>query len=177
MRDGLSQYFGFAILLKLAFMLLLVTSEGPAHVRAGDVKSPPSDIACSLQVDATLAQHPARVTVLNVSNHVVYLYGVFLPKDGRSLADLFIVRFGGSRLPYRGVMAKLPGQPSKEDFIALSPHSDVSATIPLASNYDISTPGKYVVQYSNGHPQPGGGTLLVSSNEVGFEQAYGASAK
>jgi hypothetical protein len=163
-------------ILLTASVLRSANCASPARVNASDVESVPSDIKCSLQVDLS-AQHPAKVMVLNLSDHVVYLYSVFLPKDGLSLVDLFIVRYGGNRVPYRGAMAKLPGKPGKGDFIALSPHNEVSATIPLAGNYDISTPGRYTVQYSAGHPQPGGGTLLVSSNQVSFEQPSNVFAK
>jgi hypothetical protein len=157
-------------LLSLALVSSMLLSAGCAKESANDVRSESSDITCSLQVDTSSPQHPAKVTVLNVSTHVVYLYNVFLPRDGLSLTNLFIVRHGANRVSYRGALAKLPGQPSKNDFIALGPHREVSTTIPLASNYDISTPGGYTVQYSIVHPQPDGGTLPVASNEVSFEQ-------
>lgn len=158
-----------SILLTLASVFCSALCGSPERLSATDVKGMPSDVACRLQVNRS-GHYLAKVTVLNLSDHIVYLYSVFLPKSGLSLVDMFSVQRGSNRLPYRGAMAKLPGRPSKEDFIALGPHKEASATIPLSDNYDISVPGRYTVRYNIVHPQPGGGMLLVSSNEVSFRQ-------
>ena len=40
------------------------------------------------------------------------LYKVFLPRDGFSLVDMFIVQREGLKEEYKGAMAKLPQNPS-----------------------------------------------------------------
>jgi hypothetical protein len=130
--------------------------------------NPTSDIVCTLVVDPSSAEYPATVSVTNRSEHGVKLYKVFLPRDGLSLVDMFIVQRDGVRQQYKGAMAKLPGKPSDDDFISLAPGGRISATIPLRQNYDVALPARYTVRYSIAHPQPSSGFLEVVSNEVSF---------
>lgn len=154
-----------ALAMACAFMLVAC---GQGVQGGGTVRASTSGIACMLVVDSSSADYPVTVSVVNKSTHAIKLYKVFLPSDGLSLVDMFIVRRDGVKLQYRGAMAKLPGKPSDDDFASLAPGGRISATIPLSHNYDVGEPGKYIAKYSITHPQPGGGTLEVVSNEVSF---------
>jgi hypothetical protein len=127
-----------------------------------------SRIECTLVVDTSSPKYPATVSVVNSTEHPIRLYKVFIPRDGLSLVDMFIVKRDGVRLPYQGAMAKLPGKPADDDFLPVPPGGRTSATVPLSDNYDLKLPGKYSVRYSIAHPQPGGGTLDLVTNEVSF---------
>jgi hypothetical protein len=157
--------------LALACAFTLVAS-GLRAQEERTLQSSTSDIVCTLVVDPSSAEYPATVSVANTSEHGVKLYKVFLPRDGLSLVDMFIVQRDGVRQQYKGAWAKLPGKPSDDDFVSLAPGGRISATIPLRQNYDAALPGRYSVKYSIAHPQPGGGflggSLEVVSNELSF---------
>src|SRR5579864_1069066 len=122
--------FRFAAMVPLAFVsALMLVACGQRMQVDGAMR-----ITCTLVVDSSSVDYPATVSVVNTTQHGVKLYKVFLPHDGLSLVDMFIVERDGARQQYKGAMAKLPGRPSDDDFVSLAPGDRISATIPLKQN-------------------------------------------
>ena len=87
-----------------------------------------------------------RFTFKNTSNEDVYLLAYETPLRGIE-RDLFVVELDGERMPYIGILA-FRAEPTKEDWIQLSPGAELSEVIDISAAYDTRRSGTYKVRYN-----------------------------
>jgi len=123
-------------------ILLCLSTAGPAAIAAG----PPLRVTVGPTAAKTGSGDAwVRVTVENVSDHPLHILRWHLPLEemGR---EMFLVERDGERLPYLGKLIKRAA-PQASDYLALDPGEAIEATVDLATAYDFSSAGVYLVRF------------------------------
>jgi hypothetical protein len=89
-----------------------------------------------------------RFELHNQADQPVYVLSWYTPLEGIA-GDIFLVTRDGEELSYQGMMVKR-GDPDEESYISIEPGKSASAEVELTTGYDLSVPGSYQVQFTNG---------------------------
>lgn len=129
----------------MVFRALLATVV--ACVSLSAMARPNVSVSVSLPDRATVSDSEVLVNMVFTNNgsKPVRMVNWFLP-DGELDGDMFFLSRDGEAVSYFGPLVKR-GQPGAQDMVMLAPGESISRTVDLASAYDLSRSGNYIIQY------------------------------
>ncbi len=156
------------LLLAFAFVLSLILVPAASAAQ--------NDHAVVLSADkaAFSAAEPVIVhtTITNTTGRTMRILRWFTPADGVE-EPLFNVVRDGQPVPYLGPVVKRPPA-NAADFVIVAPGESITYDVDLASIYDLSTTGAYVVAYDIARLSSASLTLLVEGPRQWTDRAGGA---
>ena len=115
----------------------------------------PSGLEVRLSMAAPVLQGDVdvnvRVTVTNTTRHPVQVFKWQLPDDEVEGALFRITREDGRSVRYEGPIVKR-APPQAADHVRIEPGASLSYTVELTAAYDLSSSGRYAIEYAS----PGG---------------------
>jgi peptidyl-Lys metalloendopeptidase len=129
----------------VAAVALALTCAGPGQGKADVARD---DLRFRLDAQATYTAGgpvPIGFTLENLSDRPLRVLTWYTPLEGLN-GKIFRVARDGRQVEYRGRMVKR-GNPTAADYVRVPPRSSVSASVDLATAYDLSTPGAYRVEF------------------------------
>ena len=112
-------------------------------------KEPLMNLRCELTMTSPIAPaQPARLVfaLTNAGRAAIQVLNWQTPFEGIR-APMFTVSRDAVELDYRGIMLKRAA-PRAEDYFTLGPGERRQASVDLAQGWDVTTPGKYTVEYA-----------------------------
>ncbi len=115
------------------------------------VEPPASATALRFRLEARASYRtgqpvPIRFILENRSNGPLFVLSWYTPLEGIK-GEIFQVTRDGNPLPYLGRLVKR-GAPRAQDYLRIEPHGSRSATVDLATVYDLGRPGDYQVRFA-----------------------------
>jgi hypothetical protein len=131
------------------------TGAESAPTGAESAPTPPPPAAGEVTLSATLAAPatlangeslPLTFTLTNHGDAGLYVLKWLTPFEGIA-NEIFRVERDGEILPYEGPLV-MRGDPIEEEYLFLAAGASASATVNLATVYDLSEPGAYTIAYT-----------------------------
>ncbi|KUL25300.1 hypothetical protein ADL15_40985 [Actinoplanes awajinensis subsp. mycoplanecinus] len=121
--------------------------------------------------EVTSSALTVRVAVRNTSSSAVDVLSRDLPQARETTAVLAVTR-DGVPVPYRGKLVKL-GVPTAADYTHIPAGGTYAATVDLAADYDLSTPGTFTVALASSQVRAPQRTLRVDTGRATVRTSVG----
>ncbi len=113
-----------------------------------DLDPSPAGLSATLEAPSPLPNGEAVRLTFTLTNHSperLYVLTWYTPLEG-IFGEIFRVERDGQAIPYQGPLV-MRGDPLPENYALLEPGASVSAKVDLATVYDFSQAGEYIIEF------------------------------